>query len=38
MLSRILVDDSQLLELWQDSDDLQAWQTSMDRLKSAVRV
>ena len=36
VIARILSKDSELLELWQDSDDFDAWQKSMTRLQAAV--
>ena len=35
-LARILAENSELAELWQDSDDHDAWQASMDDLQARV--
>ncbi len=37
-IGRILADDSELLELWMDSDDFEAWQASLALLRDAVSV
>lgn len=37
-IGRILADDSELLELWRDSDDFEAWQASLALLRDAVSV
>lgn len=38
VLERILADNSELLELWQESDDFKEWQASMSKLLEAVDV
>lgn len=35
-LARILAENSELAELWQDSDDHDAWQDSMEDLQARV--
>jgi len=36
VIARILEKDSELLKLWQDSDELQKWRASMEQLLAAV--
>ena len=36
VIARILAKDSELLELWQEGDDSQQWQSSMTQLLAAV--
>ena len=36
VIARILAKDSELLELWQDSDELQKWQASIAKLQTAI--
>lgn len=35
-LDRILAEDSELLELWQDSGEMEAWRMNLGQLRSAV--
>lgn len=37
-IERILAEDSELLELWQESDEFDKWQSSMKKLLAAVRA
>ena len=36
VIARILAEDSELLDLWQEGDEPQLWTASMDHLKAAV--
>jgi hypothetical protein len=36
VIARILAEDSELLELWQESEEFQAWRTSIEQLHTAV--
>jgi hypothetical protein len=38
VIERILADESELKELWQDSDEFDAWQASVKDLAARVRV
>ena len=38
VIERVLAEDSELLELWQDSEDFKEWQESMAKLLGAVNV
>jgi hypothetical protein len=37
-LERILLEPSELLELWGESDEFDAWKTDVENLKSRIRV
>lgn len=36
VLDRILAEDSELLDLWQDSDSAEKWESSIQQLRAAV--
>jgi hypothetical protein len=38
VIDRILIEPSELLELWQDSDDFDAWKASVLNVKSRIHV